>query len=108
MKLDEVLKLIDAGYTKEDIQAFESETPAPAEPTPAPEPTPEPAPEPAAPEPAAPEYGTEHQRLEALLKQFIGIAQQNNINASMNEQGMKRSDTDILAAVINPPRKEKQ
>lgn len=42
MKLEQVMKLIDAGYTKEDIQkliqAEPAPAPAPAQPDPAPEP----------------------------------------------------------------------
>lgn len=43
MKIDEILKLINAGYTKDEISAFETKEPTPE---PAPKPTPEPAPEP--------------------------------------------------------------
>lgn len=38
MKIDEILKLVNAGYSKDEISAFETE--------PTPEPTPEPNPEP--------------------------------------------------------------
>ncbi len=40
MKLEQVMKLIDAGYTKEDIQKLiqAEPAPAPAQPDPAPEP----------------------------------------------------------------------
>lgn len=110
MNLNDTLALIRAGYSKEEIQAMETTVePAPA---PAPEPEPSPAPEPQqtepAPAPAAPEAQTsEYQKLEALLNKFIGVAQQNNVNASMNESGVRRTDTDILASVINPPRKDR-
>lgn len=110
MNLNDTLALIRAGYTKEEIQAMETTVePAPApvsepEPSPVPEPKQtEPAPAPAAPEAQASEY----QKLEALLNKFIGVAQQNNLNASMNESGVARTDTDILASVINPPRKDR-
>lgn len=110
MNLNDTLALIRAGYTKEEIQAMETTVePAPAT---APEPEPSPAPEPQqtepAPAPAAPEaQASEYQKLEALLNKFIGVAQQNNLNASMNESGVTRTDTDILASVINPPRKDR-
>ena len=47
MTVDEILKLVNAGYTKDDISAFEAKEPTP-EPTPEPkpEPSPEPKPEP--------------------------------------------------------------
>ena len=43
MKIDEILKLVNAGYTKDEIASFETQEPKP-EPTP--EPSPEPKPEP--------------------------------------------------------------
>jgi hypothetical protein len=43
MKIDEILKLVNAGYTKDEISAFEAKEPTP---DPAPEPSPEPKPEP--------------------------------------------------------------
>lgn len=39
MKIDEILKLVNAGYSKDEIAAFETKEPTP-------EPTPEPKPEP--------------------------------------------------------------
>ena len=43
MKIDEILKLVNAGYSKDEIASFETKEPTP-EPTP--EPSPEPKPEP--------------------------------------------------------------
>ena len=43
MKIDEILKLVNAGYSKDEIASFETKEPAPE---PKPEPTPEPKPEP--------------------------------------------------------------
>ena len=43
MKIDEILKLVNAGYTKDEISAFEAKEPTPE---PSPEPSPEPKPEP--------------------------------------------------------------
>ena len=42
MKIDEILKLVNAGYSKDEIAAFETKEPTP---DPAPEPKPEPKPE---------------------------------------------------------------
>ena len=42
MKIDEILKLVNAGYTKDEISAFEAKEPTPE---PSPEPKPEPKPE---------------------------------------------------------------
>lgn len=52
MKIDEILQLVNAGYTKDEISAFETKEPT-LEPNP--EPTPEPKPEPK-PEPNAFDY----------------------------------------------------
>ena len=43
MKIDEILKLVNAGYSKDEIASFETKEPTPA---PSPEPSPEPNPEP--------------------------------------------------------------
>ena len=43
MKIDEILKLVNAGYSKDEIASFETQEPTPA---PTPEPTPAPTPEP--------------------------------------------------------------
>ena len=58
MTTDVMLKLIEAGYTKEDIDRMEEAQPAPADPAPMPE-DPAPDPEPADPAPAEPERMTE-------------------------------------------------
>ena len=41
MKIDEILKLVNAGYSKDDIASFETKEPTP-EPTPEPSPKPNP------------------------------------------------------------------
>ena len=47
MKIDEILKLVNAGYSKDEIASFETQEPAPEpKPEPSPEPKPEPKPEP--------------------------------------------------------------
>ena len=43
MTIDEILKLVNAGYSKDEISAFETTEPTPE---PSPEPSPEPKPEP--------------------------------------------------------------
>lgn len=112
MKLDERLALINAGYTKEEIAAFETEeTPAPApapaaapeqkqEDKPAPEPEQKPAPEQTpAPAPA------QDPILEALNRLTNTIIKQ-NINGTVI-QPAERSPEDALAEVIAPPKKTK-
>ena len=47
MTVDEILKLVNAGYTKDEIASFETPEPTPEpSPEPSPEPKPEPKPEP--------------------------------------------------------------
>ena len=47
MTVDEILKLVNAGYSKDEIASFETKEPTPAPtPEPSPEPNPEPKPEP--------------------------------------------------------------
>lgn len=126
MNLDDLLTLVKAGYTKEEISQMtaltstKGDNPAPAKDpaggTPDPEPVPEPAPEPK-PAAAETEYqksiikeaaaDTEYQKLEKLLNQFINTAQAQNLNGSMSAAAPQRTTQDILASVIAPPaRKE--
>lgn len=105
MNLERVYKLVDAGFTKDEILRLMGYKPAP---TPAPEPAPAPAPAPTpAPAPAPDSV------LVDTLKQMQTTLQQMqlaNIGAASNEP--PRSDDDIasdfLAAIINPPTPNKK
>lgn len=117
MNFDQIIALVNAGYTKAEIDAMQ--TPA-ADPAPVPA-APAADPAPADPTPAPPAQNTdnaapaqqpaqaqpsEYQKLEQLLQQFIGVAQSGNLNAGMNAGIVpQRSSTDILGAVIAPPQK---
>ena len=46
MTVDEILKLVNAGYSKDEIASFETKEPPVPTPAPSPEPNPEPKPEP--------------------------------------------------------------
>lgn len=110
MKLDERLALINAGYTKEEIAAFETEeTPAPAPaPTPAPEQKQEDKPAPKPEQKPAPEQTptpAQDPILEALNRLTNTIIKQ-NINGTVI-QPAERSPEDALAEVIAPPKKTK-
>ncbi len=87
MTLEQIVKLLDAGYTKEDIQKLqEPET----------EPTPEPEPEPAAeptPEPK-PENNAVLKELQELKKAVYAM------NIMQSAQPDKASADDILAKVL--------
>lgn len=115
MNFEQIMALVNAGYTKAEIDAMQT----PADPAPAAPADPVPAdPAPAAPEPApkadnaapviqpAQQQPSEYEKLESLLQQFIGVAQGGNLNAGMNAGNVpQRSSTDILGAVIAPPQK---
>lgn len=106
MELNDILKLVNAGYTRADIEAM---TAAPADPPADPEP--EPSPEPAQPDPEpapAPAVNDErYDRLEKLLTTLIGAQQGMNVNADIGAADVnKRTPEQILGSVIAPPRKE--
>lgn len=113
MNIEQVITLINAGYTKAEIEAMHGGGSAAQ---PESQPAAQPDPEPAQPEPtqaAAPEASSQangddaYSRLEAKLNQLIGLQQMQNINASIPAgQQNQRSVADILGEVIAPPRKE--
>lgn len=92
MKLEEVMKLIDAGYTKEDISKFMQPEPETAA---APAVSPEPAkPEPAKPEtPAADPVLTELQELRKAVKAMT-------IVTGAAEKPAEKTVDDILKKLI--------
>ena len=99
MKIDDVMKLIEAGFTKDEIIKMTGET----------EVVPETAaedPEPVKPqEPAAPEFKSV---LDDFLKGFKSIAEdikQSNIANSNMPAQEKTSAEQILASIIAPPKK---
>lgn len=119
MNFEQVIALVNAGYTKAEIDAMQTPAadpapvpaapaadPAPVDPTPAP-PVPAQQTDNAAPaQQPAQAQPSEYDRLETLLKQFIGVAQSGNLNAGMSAGSVpQRSSTDILGAVIAPPQK---
>lgn len=117
MEFNQIIALVNAGYTKAEIDAMQAPAadPAPVPAAPAADPAPvDPAPAPpvqqtdnaAAAQQPAPAQPSEYDRLETLLKQFIGVAQSGNLNAGMSAGSVpQRSSTDILGAVIAPPQK---
>ena len=117
MKLEDVMALVRAGYTKDEISAMTAPEPAAApapEPAaaPAPEPAAAPAPEPAAapaPEPAAapaPEHAaapeTRVSQTEALLREILGAVQMGNINKATTEPPVEKGADVVTARIINP------
>ena len=95
MKYNEIIKLLDAGYSREEILAMKEE-PAPApdpEPTPAPDPEPTPAPDPAA------DVMKEMKEMFAEMKKELTAM---NIMYSRQESDEVKTGEDILASIINP------
>lgn len=114
MKFDDVMMLIKAGYTKNEIQdllAEKAPEPAPA-PTPAaPEPEPAPAPEPEpAPTPAAPmdQMMQAMQNMIQQNQQMLQAIQAANIQAARMPEDTKETPEDLIAKIIAPgPKAEK-
>ena len=107
MKIDEVFKLIDAGYTKADIEKMTAEPAAPAaDPEPEPAPEPEKAPEPAA---VSPEFGNDFiKQMQQTLDGFITKLQAANVQAARLPDQQVTKPEDLLAKIINPPGMERK
>ena len=96
MKYEEIIKLLDAGYSREEILAMKEEP----EPAPGPEPTPadpEPAP---APDPAADVMKEMKEMFAEMKKELTAM----NILNSRQESDDVKTGEDILASIINPVR----
>ena len=94
MKYEEIIKLLDAGYSRDEILAMKEE-PAPAQ---GPEPKqddPEPAP---APDPAADVMKEMKEMFAEMKKELTAM----NIMNSRQESDEVRTGEDILASIINP------
>ena len=127
MNLDTIIKLIDAGYTKEEIAQYEAQAQQPTEPVPAPEPvsdpkpsaTPEPQPvnEPPAvptpeatpvptPEPAQPTISDLMQQIAKLTS----AVQANAIANSILPGGIPQQPdaASVLGQIIRPTRSKKE
>lgn len=108
MTFDQLMKLLDAGFTKAEIMALNG-TPAPApQPEPEPEPDPAPAPQPE-PEPQpdpAPAPQNDQAAILAKLEELNQTIIRSNINNS--RQPETESVDDILATIIRPTLKNKE
>lgn len=103
MNYEDIILLVKAGYTRDQIAAMQ----APAEPQapPAPAPAPEPSPAPAEPEPPKPQ-GIEDlsQMLAAEFAKLNDAIVKANLQQA--QQPPQESVDDILASIINPPQKQ--
>ena len=104
MKPEEVLALVNAGYTKAEIEQMSNPAPAPEPaPAPAPEPAPAPAPEPA-PAPA-PESGNAEilSAIKALENRFTAAMQAASLSAAMlNNPSEGDTLESVMAQIIQP------
>lgn len=105
---EDVIALIKAGFTADEIRAMEA-APAP-EPDPEPAAVPEPAPAPEPEKPAEPDRFAEYMRsIEALRQEVENLrstfsaaaVRQDNIN-----QPAQETVSDVLASIINPRTKK--
>lgn len=96
MNYEDIILLVKAGYTRDQIAAMQAPAPTPAqEPTPAPE-EPEP-PKPQGIEDLSQMLAAEFAKLnDAIVK----------ANLQQAQQPPKESVDDILASIINPPQKQ--
>ena len=100
MNYEDIILLVKAGYTRDQIAAMQIPAPAPA-PEPAPAPAPAPAPTPAPPKPQGLEDLSQMLSAEfAKLNDAIVKA-----NLQQAQQPPQESVDDILASIINPPQK---
>ncbi len=110
MNYEDIILLVKAGYTRDQIAAMQAPAPEPS-PAPTPTPTPAPAPEPTpTPEPAEPEP-PKPQGIEDLSQMLAAeFAKLNDAivkaNLQQAQQPPQESVDDILASIINPPQKQ--
>ena len=104
MNYEDLILLVKAGYTRDQIAAMQAPAPAPA-PASAPEPATEPTPAPAEPEPPKPQ-GIEDlsQMLAAEFAKLNDAIVKANLQQA--QQPPQESVDDILASIINPPQKQ--
>lgn len=116
MKVDEILKLIDAGYTKEEIAALSGDPQPQPEPKPEPEQKqePEPKPEPdqkqepepkPEPEPQPDQTNQRLDKLETSIATLIKTIQVSNVNNMMirhDPDPITKQVDDALASIIRP------
>lgn len=104
MNYEDIILLVKAGYTRDQIAAMQAPAEpaqaAPAEPAPAPAPEPAPAPAPTKPQ------GIEDlsQMLEAEFAKLNDAIVKANLQQA--QQPPQESVDDILASIINPPQKQ--
>ena len=104
MNYEDIILLVKAGYTRDQIAAMQAPAPTPTL-EPAPAQAPEPTPAPAEPEPHKPQ-GIEDlsQMLAAEFAKLNDAIVKANLQQA--QQPPQESVDDILASIINPPQKQ--
>ena len=116
MELEKIFKLVDAGFTKEEIIKLSGAGSEPAKEEPKEEPKKEePKEEPKKEEPKEepkkePAGDPTHDLLKLIADKFDELKstiQQDNINSTNNKMVGEKTPEELFAEVINPPRKKK-
>ena len=106
MNKEQIEFLLNAGFSMEEImERFSAPDPAPApaptpEPSPAPAPTPEPTPAPA-PDPLPASMAA----IESVMNEIAAMLRTGALAAQFGPPTPDRGVSDILAEVVNPPRR---
>ena len=103
MKIDDIIALAKAGFTMEQIGELNRILAQP-EPEPAPQPEPAPAPQPEPAPAPQPEPAKDYQKIFEELTGIKQAIQQGNIGSDSFTKSTRTTD-DILADLINPPKK---
>ena len=103
MNMTELLKLVDAGFTKQEILQLAGAAQDPKE-EPKSKPAPQPDPKPVPQQKPAPQPQYDMSALLAKMDEMTKAVQASNIAA--DRQPKQETADDILAAIIRPPRKE--
>ena len=102
MNYEDIILLVKAGYTRDQIAAMQAPAPAPT-----PEPTPAPAEPPAPPTPADPKPQGIEDLSQMLAAEFAKLNDAIvKANLQQAQQPPQESVDDILASIINPPQKQ--
>ena len=106
MNKEQIEFLLDAGFSMEEIMSrFSDPAPSPA-PAPTPEPTPAPAPEPTpAPAPEPTPAPASMAAIERTMNEIAAMLRTGALAAQFGPPTPERGVSDILAEVINPPRR---
>lgn len=110
MKMNDLMKLVNAGFTKAEIMALAGAEKEAPEPVKAPDPEPEPVkaldPEPVKPEPEVDPASDAIAKLTAQVTQLTTIVQQSNLLRAEQPNINPETAEDIIASIIYPSYKK--